>query len=141
MGLDKDKLKRLKDKLEYLYKMELQQKKFVVSAIDIDFEQDQLDDGEWILERVVIQVDFEYDGALDGDEVYYFTRDLKIMCDKFTSAISQYTPTQEGKIISGTSPTTGTSETYVSDPMVIRVDYKYEDTHNFTLATYITFLR
>lgn len=133
MGLDKDKLKRLKDKLEYLYKMELQQKKFVVSNIDMDFEQDQLDDGEWILERVVIQADFEYDGALDGDDVYYFTRDLKIMCNKFTSAISQYTPTQEGKIVSGTS------DNIVSDPMVIRVDYKYEDTHNFTLATYITF--
>jgi hypothetical protein len=135
MGLDKDKLKRLKDKLEYLYKMELQQKKFVVSNIDMDFEQDQLDDGEWILERVVIQADFEYDGALDGDDVYYFTRDLKIMCNKFTSAISQYTPTQEGKIVSGTS------DNIVSDPMVIRVDYKYEDTHNFTLATYITFPR
>ena len=133
MGLDKDKLKRLEDKLKYLYRMELQQKKFVVSVIDIDFEQDQLDDGEWILERVVIQVDFEYDGALDGDEAYYFTRDLKIMFDKFTSAISQYTPTQEGKIVSGSS------ETYVSDPMVIRVDFKYEDTHTFTLATYIHF--
>jgi hypothetical protein len=135
MGLDKDKLKRLEDKLKYLYKMELQQKKFVASVIDIDFEQDQLEDGEWILDRVVVQVDFEYDGALDGDEVYFFTRDLKIMCDKFTSAISQYTPTQEGKIVSGSS------DNIVSDPMVIRVDYKYEDTHNFTLATYITFPR
>jgi hypothetical protein len=133
MGLDKDKLKRLEDKLKYLYKMELQQKKFVVSDIDLEFEQDQLVDGEWILDRVVIQVDFEYDGRLDGDEVYFFTRDLKIMCDKFTSAISQYTPTQEGKIVSGSS------DNLVSDPMVIRVDYKYEDTHNFTLATYITF--
>ena len=135
MELDKEKLKRLEDKLKYLYKMELEQKKFVVSAIDIDFEQDQLESGEWILERVVIQVDFEYDGRLDGDEVYYFTRDLKIMCDKFTSALSQYTPTQESKIVSGTS------DNIVSDPMVIRVDYKYEDTHNFTLATYITFPR
>lgn len=133
MELDKEKLKRLEDKLKYLYKMELEQKKFVVSVIDIDFEQDQLETGEWILERVVIQVDFEYDGRLDGDEVYYFTRDLKIMCDKFTSALSQYTPTQEGKIVSGTS------DSLVSDPMVIRVDYKYEDTHNFTLATYISF--
>jgi hypothetical protein len=135
MGLDKDKLKRLKDKLEYLYKMELQQKKFVVSNIDMDFEQDRLESGEWILDRTVIQVDFEYDGALDGDEVYFFTRDLKIMCDKFTSAISQYTPTKEGKIVSGSS------DSIVSDPMVIRVDYKYEDTHNFTLATYIIFPR
>ena len=135
MELDKEKLKRLEDKLKYLYKMELEQKKFVVSVIDIDFEQDQLETGEWILERVVIQVDFEYDGRLDGDDVYYFTRDLKIMCDKFTSALSQYTPTQEGKIVSGTS------DNIVSDPMVIRVDYKYEDTHNFTLATYITFPR
>jgi len=133
MELDKEKLKRLEDKLKYLYKMELEQKKFVVSVIDIDFEQDQLETGEWILERVVVQVDFEYDGRLDGDEVYYFTRDLKIMCDMFTSAISEYTPTQEGKIVSGTS------DSYVSDPMVIRVDYKYEDTHNFTLATYISF--
>ena len=133
MELDKEKLKRLEDKLKYLYKMELEQKKFVVSAIDIDFEQDQLESGEWVLERAVVQVDFEYDGRLDGDEVYYFTRDLKIMCDKFTSALSQYTPTQEGKIVSGTS------DNIVSDPMVIRVDYKYEDTHNFTLATYITF--
>ena len=135
MGLDKDKLKRLEDKLKYLYKMELQQKKFVVSNIDMDFEQDQLESGEWILDRTVIQVDFEYDGALDGDEVYFFTRDLKIMCDKFTSAISQYTPTKEGKIVSGSSVS------IVSDPMVIRVDYKYEDTHNFTLATYIIFPR
>ena len=133
MELDKNQLERLKDKLKYLYSMELQQKQFVVSTIDIDFEQDQLESGEWILERVVIQVDFEYDGRLDGDEVYYFTRDLKIMCDKFTSALSQYTPTQEGKIVSGTS------DSLVSDPMVIRVDYKYEDTHNFTLATYISF--
>lgn len=133
MELDKEKLKRLEDKLKYLYKMELEQKQFVVSDIDIDFEQDQLETGEWILERVVVQVDFEYDGRLDGDEVYYFTRDLKIMCDKFTSALSQYTPTQEGRIISGSS------ESYVSDPMIIRVDYKYEETHNFTLATYITF--
>ena len=133
MELDKEKLKRLEDKLKYLYNMELQQKQFVVSTIDIDFEQDQLESGEWILERVVVQVDFEYDGRLDGDEVYYFTRDLKIMCDKFTSSLSQYTPTQEGKIVSGTS------DNIVSDPMVIRVDYKYEDTHNFTLATYISF--
>jgi hypothetical protein len=101
----------------------------------MDFEQDQLESGEWILDRTVIQVDFEYDGALDGDEVYFFTRDLKIMCDKFTSAISQYTPTKEGKIVSGSS------DSIVSDPMVIRVDYKYEDTHNFTLATYIIFPR
>ena len=135
MGLDKDKLKRLEDKLKYLYKMELQQKKFVASDIDIDFEQDQLEDGEWILDRVVVQVDFEYDGRLDGDEVYFFTRDLKAMSNIFTSAISQYTPTQEGKIVSGPS------DSLVSDPMVIRVDYKYEDTHNFTLATYITFPR
>lgn len=133
MELDKEKLKRLEDKLKYLYNMELQQKQFVVSTIDIDFEQDQLESGEWILERVVVQVDFEYDGRLDGDEVYFFTRDLKIMSDKFISAISQYTPTQEGKIVSGSS------NSYVSDPMIIRVDYKYEETHNFTLATYISF--
>ena len=134
MGLDKIKLERLKEKLKYLYKMEFGQTKFVTSDIDIDFEQDRLEDGEWILDRVNVQVDFEYDGALDGDDVYYFTRDLKIMCDKFTSVIKQYTPTQEGKLISGNP------DCIVSDPMIIRIDYKYEDTHNFTLATFITYI-
>lgn len=133
MGLDKIKLERLKEKLKYLYKMEFEQTKFVTSDIDIDFEQMQNTDGEWILERVNIGVDFEYDGALDGDDVYYFTRDLKIMCDKFTTVIKQYTPTQEGKLISGNP------NCIVSEPMIIRIDYKYEDTHNFTLATFITY--
>ena len=133
MGLDDNKLKVLEDKLKYLYKMEFEQNKFVTSDIDIDFDQYQTKNGEWIIERVNIQVDFEYDGALDGDEVYYFTRDFKIMCDRFTSVIKQYTPTQEGKII------TGDSECYVSHPMIIRVNYKYEETHNFTLATFITY--
>ena len=134
MGLDRSKLKILEDKLKYLYKMEFGQTKFVTSDIDIDFEQMEDEDKEWMLERVNIQVDFEYDGALDGDEVYYFTRDLKIMCDKFTSVIKRYTPTQEGKLVSGDS------NCHVSDPMIIRVDYKYEDTHNFTLATFITYI-
>jgi len=134
MGLDKSKLKILEDKLKYLYKMEFEQKKFVTSNIDIDFEQMEDEDKEWILERVNIQVDFEYNGALDGDDVYYFTRDLKIMCDKFTSVIKRYTPTQEGKLVSGDS------NCHVSEPMVIRVNYKYEDTHNFTLATFITYI-
>lgn len=133
MGLDNNKLKVLEDKLKYLYKMEFEQNKFVTSDIDIDFEEYETEDREWIIERVNIQVDFEYDGALDGDEVYYFTRDFKIMCDRFTSVIKQYTPTQEGKII------TGDSECYVSHPMIIRVNYKYEETHNFTLATFITY--
>ena len=133
MGLDNNKLKVLEDKLKYLYKMEFEQNKFVTSDIDIDFEEYETENGEWIIERVNIQVDFEYDGALDGDEVYYFTRDFKIMCDRFTSVIKQYTPTQEGKII------TGDSECYVSHPMIIRVNYKYEETHNFTLVTFITY--
>ena len=133
MGLDDNKLKVLEDKLKYLYKMEFEQNKFVTSDIDIDFEEYETENGEWIIERVNIQVDFEYDGALDGDEVYYFTRDFKIMCDRFTSVIKQYTPTREGKII------TGDSECYVSHPMIIRVNYKYEETHNFTLATFITY--
>jgi hypothetical protein len=90
-------------------------------------------DGEWILERVNVGVDFEYDGALDGDDVYYFTRDLKIMCDKFNSVIKKYTPTQEGKIIAGDS------DVYVAEPSIYKIKYVYEDTHTFTLSTYILF--
>jgi hypothetical protein len=60
------KLERLTDKLEYLYKMEFKQKMFISSDIDIELEKMKNTDGVWIIERVNIQVDFEYDGALDG---------------------------------------------------------------------------
>jgi hypothetical protein len=132
MSDNKTKQKVLADKLNYLYKMELTQRKFQVLEIDIDFEEDQLENGEWILVRTVLQVDFEYDGRLDGDEPYLFSRDLKIMCDNFVVALSQYTPTQEYKIVGGSS------ESYVSEPMIIGIDYKYEETHTFRLATFIT---
>ena len=133
MGLNEDILNRLKEKLIYLYQMEFQQTKFVDTDIDIDFESMENTDGEWILERVNIQVDFEYDGALDGDDVYYFTRDLKIMCDRFISVIKRYTPTQEGKIIAGDS------DCYVSDPFIYKINYIYEDTDTFSLSTFITY--
>jgi len=134
MELDKNKLERLREKLIYLYKIEFQQTKFVDTDIDIEFEQMQNTDGEWILERVNIGVDFEYDGALDGDDVYYFTRDLKIMCDKFSSVIKKYTPTQEGKII------VGDAGVYVSEPFIYKINYVYEDTHTFSLSTYISYI-
>ena len=132
MSDDKTKKKVLVDKLNYLYKMELSQRKFQVFDIDIDFEEDQLESGEWVLERAVVTVDFEYDGRLDGDEAYLFSRDLKIMCDNFVSALSKYTPTREYKIISDSS------KSYVSEPMIVGIDYKYEETHTFRLATFIT---
>lgn len=113
--------------------MEFEQNKFVTSDIDIDFEEYETENGEWIIERVNIQVDFEYEGALDGDDVYTFTRDLKIMCNEFISVIKQYTPTQEGKIVSGDS------HCYVSDPFIYKMNYVYEDTHTFSLATFITY--
>ena len=127
------KLERLTDKLEYLYKMEFKQKRFISSDIDIELEKMKNTDGVWIIERVNIQVDFEYEGALDGDDVYTFTRDLKIMCNEFISVIKQYTPTQEGKIVSGDS------HCYVSDPFIYKMNYVYEDTHTFSLATFITY--
>ena len=78
MGVNEGILVRLKEKLIYLYQMEFQQTKFVDTDIDIDFESMENTDGEWILERVNIQVDFEYDGPIDGDDVYYFTRPVHL---------------------------------------------------------------
>jgi hypothetical protein len=55
------------------------------------------------------------------------------MCNEFISVIKQYTPTQEGKILSGDS------HCYVSDPFIYKMNYVYEDTHTFSLATFITY--
>ncbi len=135
MGVNESKLERLRDKLKYLYKMEFEKRKFVLNSSDIYIELEKMKntDGVWIIEKVNIQVDFEYGGALDGDDAYSFSRDLKIMCNEFISAIKQYTPTQEGKIVSGYS------HCYVEGPFIVKINYVYEDTHTFSLATGIIF--
>ena len=133
MSDNKEKKKVLTDKLKYLYKMELSQKKFQVNEIDIEYEEMQNTDEEWILERVNISVSCEYDGRLDGYDPNSFVNDLETMFNKFRDAISEYTPTQEYRIVRGNE------NSYVSDPMLFRFNYQFEDTHALELSIFITY--
>ena len=56
MSDNKTKKKVLTEKLKYLYKMQLSERKFQVNEIDIDYEEMQNTEEEWILERVNISV-------------------------------------------------------------------------------------
>lgn len=133
MSDNKEKKKILTDKLKYLYKMELSQRKFQVNEIDIEYEEMQNTDEEWILDRVNISVSCEYDGILDGYDPQSFINDLETMFKKFRDAIIQYTPTQEYRIVRGDD------DCYVETPMLFKFNYQFEDTHALELSIFITY--
>lgn len=133
MSDNKEKKKILTDKLKYLYKMELSQRKFQVNEIDIEYEEMQNTDEEWILDRVNISVSCEYDGRLDGYDPQSFINDLETMFNKFRDAIIQYTPTQEYRIVRGDD------DCYVETPMLFKFNYQFEDTHALELSIFITY--
>ena len=133
MSLDFKKESVLAEKLKYLYKVGLQQKKCIVKEMDIEFETMENTDGITIIERVNIDMDFEYEGALDGYEPYSFTADLNRMFQTVRGVIAQYTPTQEGKIKSGDD------DVYVSDVMIFKINYEFENVHTFSLSLNITY--
>jgi hypothetical protein len=133
MSLDFKKESVLSEKLKYLYKMGLQQKKCIVNNIDVEFETIKNTAGVRIIERVNIDMDFEYEGALDGYEPHIFTSDLSRLFETVRGVITQYTPTQEGKIKSGDD------DVYVSDVMIFKINYEFENVHTFSLSLNITY--
>ena len=133
MSLDSKKELVLSEKLKYLYKMALQQQKCIVKEMDIEFETMKNTDGQDIIEIVNIDMDFEYQGGLDGYEPYTFAADLGRMFERVRNAISQYTPTQYGKL------KTGDEDVYVSDAMIFKINYEFENTQTFSLSFKITY--
>ena len=121
-------LTTLSDKLKYLYKMELIKNNFEVFEMDIEFETSENTDGQTIIDSVNIDFDVDYDGRLDGYEPSEFLRDLSRMFSLLNKSISSYTPTQEGKIISGSG------ETYVDGPSLFKIEYEFEDIHKFSVS-------
>lgn len=133
MSLDSKKEIVLSEKLKYLYKMALQQNRCTVNEIDVEFETMENTDGVRIIERVNIDMDFEYEGTLDGYESYTFTADLNRLFEKVRNVISQYTPTQEGKL------KIDNEDVYVSDAMIFKINYEFENIHTFSLSFNITY--
>jgi hypothetical protein len=133
MSLDFKKESVLAEKLKYLYKAELQQKKCIVKEMDVEFETRENTDGVRIIELVNVYIDFEYEGRLDGYDRYSFTEDLNRMFQTVRGVITQYTPTQEGKLKSGDD------NVYVSDVMIFKINYELENVHTFSVSLSITY--
>jgi hypothetical protein len=113
--------------------MGLQQKKCIVKEMDVEFETMKNTDGVSIIERVNIDMDFEYERGLDGYEPHIFTADLSRLFETVRGVFTQYTPTQEGKIKSGDD------DVYVSDVMIFKINYEFENVHTFSLSINITY--
>ena len=133
MSLDFQKEKILSEKLKYLYKMGLQQNKCIVNEMDVEFETMENTDGIRIIDQVNIDLDFEYEGGLDGYEPHTFASDLSRMFERVRNVIIQYTPTQEGKL------KMNDDDVYVSDAMIFKINYEFENTHTFSLSFKITY--
>jgi len=133
MSLDSQKEQVLSEKLKYLYRMGLQQNKCIVNEMDVEFETMENTDGIRIIEQVNIDFDFEYQGGLDGYEPHTFAADLSRMFERVRNVISQYTPTQEGKL------KIDNDDVYVSDAMIFKMIYEFESIQTFSLSFKITY--
>jgi hypothetical protein len=134
--MESDKEKILRDKIIILIKHELERNKFQVLSIDVFFDLFPTKPGQVInIDNYDVFLDIDYDGPLDGYEPYSFASNLKDMCEKVRDSISEYVITSEGKI------TTNKDNILVSDAMIVKIDYKIEETHKFTLSFKIAYDR
>jgi hypothetical protein len=125
-----DNFKVVKEKVEYLITSALQENNFNVFDIDIYIDTHTpkttgVEEPKTLVERYDINIDFDYNGALDSYDPYSFSRDIVKMCEILKESVSQFTITQEGKIVRGDE------NIDVSEPIIMSIDFKHEELHKF----------
>jgi len=116
----------LTEKLKYLITTNAKLKQFDVMKIFIDFE--YADQNREKLSAYDIDVDFDYEGALDFD-MYTFAHDIQRMSEKLRDVVNEYVISQEGKIVSREN-----SNCYTTEAMVYHISYEIDTKHVFNLG-------
>ena len=127
-----DRVKILKEKIQYLISMALTERNFEVMSIDADIstytpKTTGSEPPKTLVEEYYIVLVVDYRGSLDSYEPYSFASDIKRMCESMKDCVSQYTITQNGKIVKGDDGIT------VFDAFIMDIDFKYEELHKFTV--------
>lgn len=133
-----DRVKILKEKIQYLIRMALTERNFEVMSIDADISTytPQTTGSETpknLIDEYDITLVVDYKGSLDSYEPYSFANDIQNMCNSMRNCVTQYTITKNGKIVKGDD------DIYASDAFIIDIDFKYEELHKFTVHFKFTY--
>jgi hypothetical protein len=133
-----DRVKILKEKIQYLISVALTERKFEVISIDADIssytpQTTGSEPPKTLIDEYYIVLVVDYKGSLDSYEPYAFTRDIKNICESMRNCVTQYTITKNGKIVNGDD------DVYVSDAFIMNIDFKYEELHKFTVNFSFTY--
>lgn len=125
-----DRVKILKEKIQYLISMALTERNFDVISVDADISTytPQTTGSETpkdLIEEYYILLVVDYKGSLDSYDPYSFGRDIQNMCNSMKNCVTQYTITKNGKIVRGDD------DVYCDDAFIIDIDFKYEELHKF----------
>jgi hypothetical protein len=128
----------LKEKIQYLVTAELIQRNFEVKSVDADIQTytPQTTSSEsttQLVEEYDLFLIVDYDGPIDSFEPWHFSRDIQKVCNLLRDAVTQYTITQELKIVKGDD------NVYCSDAFIISMEFKYEETHIFNVNFKLTY--
>jgi hypothetical protein len=115
-------VKILSEKLKYLITMN-SKPNFDVQEIYFDF-----DYNENKIDNYDVNIKFDYIGALDND-INSFGYDIKRMSEKLQDIIDEYTITQEGKIIKGS-----TGKAFSTEGVVWSINYVADEKHIFDIS-------
>lgn len=128
----------LREKIQYLITMELTQRNFEVKDITTDIQiytrkttssETPMD----LVEEYDVFMTVDYMGIIDSYETYSFSRDIEKVCTLLKEAVTQYTITQEQKIVKGDNGV------YCSDAFIFSMEFKYEETHIFNVNFKFTY--
>ena len=133
-----DRVKILQEKIQYLISMALTERNFEVRSIDADIstytpKTTGSEPPKDLIVDYYINLVVDYKGSLDSYEPYSFASDIKRMCEVMKDCVSQYTITQNGKIVKGDDGIT------VFDAFIMDIDFKYEELHKFTVNFKFTY--
>ncbi len=125
-----DRVKILKEKIQYLISMALTERNFEVMSIDADIstytpQTTGSEPPKNLIDEYYIAFVVDYKGSLDSYDPYAFTRDIKNICESMRDCVTQYTITKNGKIVRGDD------DVYCDDAFIIDIDFKYEELHKF----------
>jgi len=115
-------VKILSEKLKYLIIMN-SKPNFDIQEIyfDFDYNKNKIDNYD-------VNIKFDYNGGLDND-INSFGYDIKRMSEKLQDIIDEYTITQEGKIIKGS-----TGKAFSTEGVVWSINYVADEKHIFDIS-------
>jgi hypothetical protein len=136
--MQENKFKVLKEKIIFLIKTTLRETRFNVFNIDIDIETfipqtTSVEEPKPMIERYDIILEFDYDGVIDSYGPHSFSKDMIKMFQILKEAVSQFTITQEGKIVRDNE------NINITEPLIISIDFKQEELHKFTVDFAFTY--